>query len=429
MTDSMNAGAGGVLINGESGDLQRPGGSDAIEFRGECKPLAGIIVKNMLLTIITFSIYRFWARTNIRKYYWSNTLLLGDRLEYTGRGGELFVGFLIVMAILVPVSIVYQIIEVFLLTRYPDVGFIVTLVYFVGFIWLIHFAFFRARRYRLTRTVWRGIHAGQTGSGVKYATRALLWGFASILTLGLSVPWGHVALQRYEITNAQFGRTAFGYAGRAREVFRLWWPVLALMGVALVYWGVLIGLNQSIGPSRAAIDNPDPDVSAAAVRAFLEFWAILLAPGLVVWILAIAFMVRFRIALIRYLFNVLSLAGARFESSLSIWRIVGYCTVAFVPLLLVLVSLLIIVFVVANSGTYQLGGLGLPLGLIVFFGFFFLPQLMVHLLFYVPLIRHISGTLTIENAEEVETIVQGVRDDPRFGEGLVDAFSFDVGAI
>ncbi len=128
MTDSMNAGAGGVLINGESGDLQRPGGSDAIEFRGERKPLAGIIVKNTLLTIITFSIYRFWARTNIRKYYWSNTLLLGDRLEYTGRGGELFVGFLIVMAILVPVSIVYQIIEVFLLTRYPDVGFIVTLV-------------------------------------------------------------------------------------------------------------------------------------------------------------------------------------------------------------------------------------------------------------------------------------------------------------
>ena len=90
---------------------------------------------------------------------------------------------------------------------------------------------------------------------------------------------------------------------------------------------------------------------------------------------------------------------------------------------------MIIVFVVANSGTYQLGGLGLPLGLIVFFGFFCLPQLMVHLLFYVPLIRHISETLTIENAEEVETIVQGVRDDPRFGEGPVDAFSFDVRAI
>jgi len=431
MTDSMNAGAGGVVINDGPGELQTASKAGGIEFHGERKPLAWLVIKNMLLTIVTFSIYRFWARTNIRKYYWGNTVLLGDRLEYTGRGGELFIGFLIVMVILVPVSIVYNLLEVFLLTRYPDVGLVVTIVYVVGFIWLINFAFFRARRYRLTRTAWRGIHAGQTGSGAKYATHAVLWGLASIVTLGVSVPWGHVALQRYEITNALFGKTAFGYAGQAREVFRLWWPVLALLGMALLYGGVLFFLKESIGPSWAAIEQlEDPEVARVARMDFLAFWGLLLLPGLVLWCLGIAFMVRFRIALIRYLFNVISLARARFESTLSVWRVVGFFAAAFVLPYAVLGALIGVPLVLLDPGySVSFGALGFPIFLIVFFAFFGLPQLTAHLLFYVPLMRHITETLTLENPEEIETIVQGVRDDPRFGEGLVDAFSFDVGAI
>jgi uncharacterized membrane protein YjgN (DUF898 family) len=38
------------------------------------------------------------------------------------------------------------------------------------------FAIYRARRYRLTRTIWRGVRFWMTGSGVSYAWRAGLWG-------------------------------------------------------------------------------------------------------------------------------------------------------------------------------------------------------------------------------------------------------------
>ncbi len=42
-------------------------------------------------------IWRFWGKTRMRRYLWSHTSLSGDRFEYTGTGGELFVGFIIVM--------------------------------------------------------------------------------------------------------------------------------------------------------------------------------------------------------------------------------------------------------------------------------------------------------------------------------------------
>ena len=37
------------------------------------------------------------------------------------------------------------------------------------------FALYRARRYRLTRTVWRGVRFWMGGSGWSYAWRAALW--------------------------------------------------------------------------------------------------------------------------------------------------------------------------------------------------------------------------------------------------------------
>ena len=51
------------------------------------------------------------------------------------------------------------------------------------------FAIYRARRYRLTRTVWRGVRFWMTGSGWAYAARATLWGLLAIVTLGLAMPW------------------------------------------------------------------------------------------------------------------------------------------------------------------------------------------------------------------------------------------------
>ncbi len=51
----------------------------------------------------TLGIYRFWLATDIRRFLWSNTELAGETFEYTGTARELLIGFLIALAILVPI--------------------------------------------------------------------------------------------------------------------------------------------------------------------------------------------------------------------------------------------------------------------------------------------------------------------------------------
>src|SRR5215510_789955 len=90
---------GGVVA-----EWSRPGAGQPVqklEYDGGLGALYWIFIKNFLLIIITLTIYRFWGKTNLRRYAWSHTTLQGQRFEYTGRGGELFIGFLIVVGLYV----------------------------------------------------------------------------------------------------------------------------------------------------------------------------------------------------------------------------------------------------------------------------------------------------------------------------------------
>ncbi len=48
--------------------------------------LLGITLTNLVLNLITLTVYRFWARTNVRRHIWSCVHINGEALEYTGRG-------------------------------------------------------------------------------------------------------------------------------------------------------------------------------------------------------------------------------------------------------------------------------------------------------------------------------------------------------
>src|SRR6266705_1132123 len=121
-----------------------------------------------------------------------------DAAEYTGRGMELLIGFLIALAIIVPVYLAYFLAgleaeRIRAFASFPLLAFF----YLFG-----QFAIYRARRYRLTRTVWRGVRFWMSGSGWAYAAQAALWGLLMILTLGLILPWREAALERYKMRHS-----------------------------------------------------------------------------------------------------------------------------------------------------------------------------------------------------------------------------------
>ena len=53
----------------------------AIQFTGSWREYLPIAVTNLLLTVVTLGIYRFWALARERRYLWSRTRLINDELE------------------------------------------------------------------------------------------------------------------------------------------------------------------------------------------------------------------------------------------------------------------------------------------------------------------------------------------------------------
>ena len=217
--------------------LGAAGGSRSIglTYDGQAGDVAKIALVNSFLGLITLGIYRFWAKTRLRRYLWSRVEMDGDRFEYTGRGIELFIGFLIAglfLALLFGALFAGSI----LLDYGPDEFNPLDLIYLAIILFLIPLALFRARRYRLSRTQWRGIRAGQTGSAVKYAFMTLGLQLLVVLTLSLAFPYYRTVLQRYRTTNTWFGDQPLEFSGRAGPLIGKWL-------IALVLYPFTLGLS------------------------------------------------------------------------------------------------------------------------------------------------------------------------------------------
>jgi uncharacterized membrane protein YjgN (DUF898 family) len=93
------------------------------------------------------------------------------------------------------------------------------------------FAVYRARRYRLTRTVYRGIRFHQTGSAWRYAVCAIFWWAMIGLTLGLAYPFAQASLERFKLRNTYYGDLQGRFAGSGTRLF--------FRGV--LFWLVVVG--------------------------------------------------------------------------------------------------------------------------------------------------------------------------------------------
>jgi uncharacterized membrane protein YjgN (DUF898 family) len=203
-----------------------------VAFSGSRGDFFELVKRGAGLEFVTLGFYRFWLLTDMRRHLWANTLVGGDAAEYTGRGKELLIGFLVALAILVPIYLGY-----FLIGLEAEHYQAFASIPLIAFFYLFgQFAIFRARRYRMTRTVWRGVRFWMTGSGWIYALQASLWGLLMILTLGLVLPWRAAALERYKMRHSHFGDLQGSFEGRGWEFFKRGWWLWLLAPVALVVY-------------------------------------------------------------------------------------------------------------------------------------------------------------------------------------------------
>jgi uncharacterized membrane protein YjgN (DUF898 family) len=208
-----------------------------MSFSGTQSELFQMLFRGSLLQIPTLGFYRFWLTTDVRRYFWSHTEIGGDAFEYTGRARELLIGFLIAMAILVPIYLLYFVLslEAERLQAFASIPLFLVL-YALGY-----YALYRARRYRATRTVFRGVRFWMSGSGWAFLGRAVIWDLITLLTLGFAYAWRSAALERYKMRHTRYGQLEGSFVGSGLALFKrgawMWaiWLVLAVaLGVFLV---------------------------------------------------------------------------------------------------------------------------------------------------------------------------------------------------
>ncbi|HLK83483.1 MAG TPA: DUF898 family protein [Xanthobacteraceae bacterium] len=214
-----------------------------------------LMIRGGVLQAVTLGIYRFWLFTDMRRFLWASTEVDGETLEYTGTPIELLIGFLIAVGILAPVYAL-------LFAASLELGILSPLSGIAAFVVLAAFgqyAAFRARRYRLTRTVFRGLRFHQSGSAVRYALRAMLWWLAIALTLGLASPWATANLERYKMRNTFYGSLGGSFAGSAGRLFwrgvLIWLAVIGPLAAGLVAAAALIdwpAVMQALGRGNVA---------------------------------------------------------------------------------------------------------------------------------------------------------------------------------
>lgn len=183
-----------------------------LSFHGVGGTLFGMQIVNVCLTILTLGLYHFWAKAKIRRYMFSQTAFAGDRFAYHGTGKELYIGFLKAMLVF---GIPY-----FGLTaahEFLDLGPWGTRIirWLAGMVLFIYvpIAIVSARRYRCTRTSWRGIRfsfRGRPGDFLKLYCQGWL---LTALSLGTYYPYFQTRRQAFLNSHTYFGNQRFQFIG------------------------------------------------------------------------------------------------------------------------------------------------------------------------------------------------------------------------
>ncbi len=402
-------------------------------YAGRKGALFRLALKTGALTVLSAGMYRFWMKTRLRRYFWSSIRIGGVPLEYVGNPWEKLLGFLFAVVVLAFYIGVVNLVLMFLSFSLFQTNFIAYLLSFIGVLPLLFFARYRARRYVLARTRWRGIRFGLEPGAWGYAWRAMAHWLATIATLGLLWPRKAFYLEKYLTDRTWFGDTQFRQGGR-------WTMLIGAMK------HLYIGVGASAGAVAMAIWGDQPQLLLVLLVSLP--WALI---GLAYW----------RAEAFRRLLETKELGGAGFASGVRARRVLGIYVGGYLLTVLVVglgILLFMFLFGFVVSGLFgvdnlfgALGGandmsppgevpvtqgaqsaeklrfwVGMTYGIATYFAVFLFWSAARAAFVTLPLARHFAETTTLTNPLALHRTRQRGRDEFAEAEGFADAL--DVGA-
>ena len=228
-----------------------------LRFGGDGGDYFRIWIVNLVLTILTLGIYSAWAKVRRTRYFHANVQLDGVAFQYHGQPGAILRGRLLVAALF----LAYSLAGVFSVAA----GLVALTVLALLAPWF----FFKAMRFRLTNTSWRGLRFGfASRAGEAYQVllpAVVLWvAFVAMAprgptspgqlppTFGLFIalellffallPYFHARLKRYQHGATTFGALRFSFEPSTGAFYGLYLKAAALMVLPAITAGVVAAI-------------------------------------------------------------------------------------------------------------------------------------------------------------------------------------------
>jgi len=389
-----------------------------------------LMIRGGFLQAITLGIYRFWLFTDMRRFLWTSTEVEGEILEYTGTAAELLIGFLIAIGILIPIYAVFFLasLEMGVISRVSGLVAFVTLAGFG------QYAIYRARRYRLTRTVFRGLRFLQHGSAVSYAIRAMLWWIPIIVTLGLSSPWATANLERYKMRHTFYGNLGGGFGGSGGQLFwRAIWIWLLVFGPLFASAATIEVIDWSIvTPVLARRGNIVNFIAALPSKELIGIAVLVGGPALSV-LFGLVLYPAYQAIVMRWWLGGLRLGGAAAASDLPMRCYYGaYLRCLFYVLLFSVALFTVASLVLANPVDFdpqplRRNDLAVGLAVLAYVVFIVGCSTIYQVVVKMRLWQVAVESVAISGIAALDDVRAGEATSSAVGEGLADALGAGVG--
>lgn len=211
-----------VITLSQKGALFAPARGQGLTllYDGNWRELFRIYLHNVVLTLVTLGVYRFWAKVRNRQFHYQHTIFSGGRLDYHATGKEKFVGFLKGLAILGPPAAGVWVLNRWMSdTTTPELASVLST-------WTLLFLIFGLRplvlvgsqRFNLARTSWNNLRFHFTGR-VGEAYRLYLRDFLLLIpTIGIYWSWHVCRVRGFRLSNTRLGGARFKFHGQGGEL-------------------------------------------------------------------------------------------------------------------------------------------------------------------------------------------------------------------
>lgn len=200
-----------------------------MEFSGTGLQLFGVQLVNVLLTCLTLGIWIPWARVRKRRFFYNNTRIFDEGLDYLATGFDIFKGWLVVTLILVA----YYALP-FLGVPFLQEGLSLLLVFIYP--WAIN----RTLRFNARSIAWRDVRFDFKGSYLGSLWYFFILPILGILTIGLLIPLASKSMRDYVAHNYSFGAAGFYCDASLGSYYGAGFKALLLFLILFVPFAMLV---------------------------------------------------------------------------------------------------------------------------------------------------------------------------------------------